>query len=79
MFSWCEWGIRLKLIVFSAKRDKPVHPPLVLNNKIIKDVTVHEHLGLILSFNLFWRAHILKIHKKATKKLHFLKPERNII
>ena len=37
-------------------------------------MTVHEHLGLILSSNLSWRAHILKIHQKASKKLNLLKP-----
>ena len=36
---------KTKAIVFSAKRDKPVHPPLILNSCIIGDVTVHEHLG----------------------------------
>ena len=40
------------IIVFSAKRDRPVHPLLILNNNIIEDVTVHEHLGLTLSPNL---------------------------
>ena len=33
-------------------------------------MTVHEHFGLTLS----WRAHKLKIHKKASKKLNLLKP-----
>ena len=59
---------KTKAIVFSAKRYKPVHPPLILNNNIIEDVTVHEHLGLTFSSNLSWRAHILKIHQKASKK-----------
>ena len=40
-----------KAIVFLAKRDRPVHPPLILNNNIVEDVTVHEHLGLTLSPN----------------------------
>ena len=53
---------KTKSIVFSAKREKPLHPPLILNNSFIEDVTVHEHLGLTLSSNLSWRAHILKIH-----------------
>ena len=42
---------KTKAIVFSAKRDKPVHPPLILNSNIIGDVTLHEHLGLTLSSN----------------------------
>ena len=51
---------KTKSIVFWAKRDKPLQPPLILDNSIIEDVTVHEHLGLTLSSNLSWRAHILK-------------------
>ena len=43
-------------VVFSAKRDKPLQPPLILNNSIIEDVTVYEHLSLTLSSNLSWRA-----------------------
>ena len=41
---------KTKAIVFSAKRDKPV----ILNNNIIEDMTVNEHLGLTLSSNLSW-------------------------
>ena len=47
---------------------------MILNNNIIEDVTVHEHLGLTLSSNLSWRAHILKIHQKASTKLNLRKP-----
>ena len=65
---------KTKSVVFSAKRDKPLQPPLILNNSIIEDVTVHEHPGLTLSSNLSWRAHILKIHQKASEKLNLLKP-----
>ena len=46
---------------------------MILNNNIIEDVTVHEHLGLTLSSNLSWRAHILKIHQKASTKLNLRK------
>ena len=73
---WCPWTKPrlIKAIVFSAKRHKPVHPPLVLNNNIIENVTVHEHLGFTLYSNLSWRAHIFKICQKASKKLNRLKP-----
>ena len=66
--------LKLKQLFFLAKKDKPVHPPLILNNNIIEHVTVHEHLALTLCSNLSWRAHILKIHQKASKKLNLLKP-----
>ena len=65
---------KTEAIVSSAKRGKSVHPLLILNNNIIEDVTVHEHLGLTLCTNLSWRAHILKIHQKASKKWNLPKP-----
>ena len=65
---------KTKAPVFSDKRDKPVHPPLILDNNIIEDVAVQENLGLTLSSNLSWRAHFLKIHQKGSKKLNLLKP-----
>ena len=65
---------KTEAIVSSAKRDKSVHPLLILNNNIIEDVTVHEHLGLTLCTNLSWRAHILKIHQKASKKWNLPEP-----
>lgn len=40
-------------VLQEGKRDKPVHPPLILNNTI-EDVTDHENLGLTLSSNLSW-------------------------
>ena len=45
-----------------------------MNGVIIDDLAVHEHLGLTLSSNLSWRAHVLKLHQKASKKLNLLKP-----
>ena len=67
---------KTEAIVSSAKRGKSVHPLLILNNNIIEseDATVHEHLGLTLCTNLSWRAHILKIHQKASKKWNLPKP-----
>ena len=78
--SWAnQWLVTMnatktKSMIFSSKRDKPDHPPLIMNGVTIDDLTVHEHLGLTLSSNLSWRAHILKIHQKASRKLNLLKP-----
>ena len=64
---------KTKAMVFSAKRDQSFPPPMMLNNNISEDVTVHEHLGLTLSSNLSWRAQILKMHQKASEKSNLLK------
>ena len=45
---------KTKSMIFSSKRDKPDHPPLIMNGVTIDDLAVHEHLGLTLSSNLSW-------------------------
>ena len=45
-----------------------------MDSVAIDDLAVHEHLGLTLTSNLSWRAHVLKLHQKASKKLNLLKP-----
>jgi hypothetical protein len=56
---------KLGLWYFQLK--KTPHPPLILNNEIIPDVTSHSHLGTILSNDLTWLMHINTIYEKALK------------
>ena len=73
---------KTKSDVFKAKRDKPFHPQnpqLILNNNIIEDVTVHKHLGLTLSSNLSWQAHILKKSSKSFQNIKLPKAHWNTI
>ena len=42
-----------------------IHPDLIMNNTILKEVEVHKHLGLIFSQNCGWQAHIDDILKKS--------------
>ena len=52
-----------------------LHSSLFLNNSIIENVTVHEHLGLILSPNLsLVSAYFKNSSKSFQKKLNLLKP-----
>ena len=45
-------------IIFSRKRRKPQHPPLIMNSLNIEEVDTHKHLGLTLSSDAKWNAHI---------------------
>ena len=64
-----------KSVTFSAKMYmfKQAHPTLYFANEPIEIVSNHKHLGVTLSSNLSWRAHILNIYEKASKKLNLLK------
>ena len=62
-----------KSIIFSTKRNKVKHPTLVFDNVSTEEVNSHNHLGVTLSSNLSWKAHILNIYEKASKRLNLLK------
>ena len=51
-----------------AKSSSPI-----FNNNEIQEVFNHKHLGVTLSSNLTWTAHIINIHEKASKRLNLLK------
>ena len=64
---------KTKSMVFSTKRQKPLHPQLKYDNQIIESVSNHKHLGVTLSSNLLWRTHVFNIYEKASKRLNLLK------
>ena len=61
--------IKTECMTFSSKRVRPLHPDLFYNGKNISEVSNHTHLGITLSSNLTWRAHIFSIYQKASKRL----------
>ena len=48
------------------------HPPLYLDSTEIKEVVHHKHLGVTLSNNLKWEAHVQAVTSKAGKRLDVL-------
>lgn len=59
---------KTKNMIFSPKLIKPLHPKLTMSKEPIYVVVQQDHLGVALTANLSWRAHVLKIHQKASKK-----------
>ena len=55
---------KCEAIVFSAKKNKPFHPELYLDDSTISEVSSNTHLGLTLQNNLSWKKHILEVHPK---------------
>ena len=64
---------KTECMTFSSKRVRPLHPDLFYNGNNITEVSSHTHLGITLSSNLTWRAHIFSVYQKASKRLNMLK------
>ena len=45
-------------LLFSVKRQRPLHPPLRFENKEITSKTEHKHLGMILDSKLSFKSHV---------------------
>jgi hypothetical protein len=52
---------------------KPHHPPIYMNDAIIREVEQHKHLGVIFQDDGCWNSHIDYIIDKATPRLNFMR------
>ena len=66
-------------ILFSRKRNHQVHPPLEMNSISIKEVENHKHLGLYLSNDGSWNAHINYIVNKTSLRVNILRKLKHIL
>ena len=58
---WLVNPSKTESMVISRKRNKPLHPRLIMDNTVVKEVDKHKHLGIVLSNDCNWHAHILAI------------------
>ncbi len=65
--------LKTESMVISRKQNKPVHPPLIMHQHNIQEVTSHKHLGVLISDNGLWHDHIDYIVKKAYKRLNVIR------
>ena len=59
--------------LFVSTKHNVMFPPLYFGGGIVKEVTAHKQLGVILSSNLSWNEHIDDICLKASKRLDILR------
>ena len=54
-------------------RDRPIHPPLLMNTVPIESVRSHKHIGLTFTDDAKWEDHISSILNKAWQRLGMLR------
>ena len=57
---------KTKEMIISNKLDLDQHLPLIFNRKSVTRVDTHSHLGILLSSNLKWTAHIDELLNKTS-------------
>ena len=60
-------------IIFSRKRIKPHHPPVLMDNIQINEVSAHKHLRVIFSNGCTWHDHLKHIKKKAWTRVNVMR------
>ncbi|MCG8033229.1 MAG: hypothetical protein JAZ03_13755 [Candidatus Thiodiazotropha taylori] len=76
---WAErWLVKFnpaksEALLLSRKINKPLHPPLLMNNEPIQEVPCHKHLGIYLSSDGTWHEHISYITLKAWTRINVMR------
>ena len=60
-------------VIFPRRQNKPYHPPVVLNQKQVSEVTSHTHLGLVFSNDCSWHEHLEYLKAKAWSRINIMR------
>ena len=60
-------------MIFARKRNKPYHPPVLMNQSQIEEVTSHKHLGLVYSNDCTWHEHLDYIKTKIWVRINIMR------
>ena len=60
-------------VFFSRKHYKSYHPPVLLNQKQVIEVSSHKHLGLVFSNDCSWHEHLDYIKTKAWSRINIMR------
>ena len=64
---------KTKEVIFSCKRFKPNHPPLLLGNDQVAQKMEHKHLGVILDSKLDFQSHTRQAILKARRGIAMIR------
>jgi hypothetical protein len=66
-------------MIVSRKSNRPFHPPLMMDNKIINMVSGHKDLRLTISNDGHWGKHVDLITKKAFTRVNIMRKFKLIL
>ena len=80
----CQWKMQFNTdktvkLIFSTKRVKPIHPPLLLGNDAVTEKAGHKHLRMILDPKLNFQSHIKEAILKARQGIGLIRHISNYV
>ena len=77
LWAW-QWKMKFNTekteeVIFSAKRVKPIHPPLSFGDDDVVRKSEHKHLGMILDSKLDFQSHIKEAIQKARRGIGMIR------
>ena len=60
-------------LLISHKLNKPVHPSLLMDNQVIKEVDSHKHLCVFLSNDCTWQKHIDYVKERVWGRMNVMR------
>ena len=60
-------------LLISHKLNKPLQPPLLMDNQVIAEIDSHKHLGVFLSNDCTWHMHIDYVKEKAWGRVNVMR------
>ena len=69
---------KTSIIIFSRSRSLDFQPKLFINNELLDVVDTTKLLGVMISSNLKWDAHIEYIRNKAMKRMWMLRRIKDV-
>ena len=64
---------KTEALLISRKINRPIHPPIYMNNQQITEINSHKHLGLYFSNDCSWHDHINYTVEKAWGRINVMR------
>ena len=64
---------KTEALLISRKINRPIHPPIYMNNQQITEINSHKHLGIYFSNDCSWHDHINYTVEKAWGRINVMR------
>ena len=65
--------VKTESLLITHKLNRPIHPPLLMENQQITETDSHKHLGIYLSSDCTWHKHIDFVKEKAWRRINIMR------